>query len=928
MANNTDPLSGELAAPTSYQRPVATKGAEADVFGQAARFVNQLNGVLSSGREPNGPSATEQANLRVKAGMDEAGVAINEMKTGNLSKMSPHGFGVSVLEGLGASDQATLATLKRLQDSKEEGGIDKTFAEVQTELLVTGLLSKHPDIGEELMGEGLSKLGIDHAYARSWKASQDFANLATQTTLDAAKSYADLAIKYGLGTAQTPFSKLVEDGQKAAFHDRNIALAKEERAIQDAANAADAAGLKADAERNAAREQEIDDRLVEARLGQAGIGQASVISMFYNNKFVGADDAGVTKAISESIDIAIARLHDTRKTVLASLVADGVKGEGIKRAETWFDSAQTHLEDIRSGSGSNYNMQSANLKMLNDIGGAVAQNSVPILTTMNSMFGKEMVTNILMGTFPGFPPEASKGLRDELLAAFGKAQGDQAQLNKAALDFKLALSGVNIPSEADPKKRLQMAERAGMGLMATTAALAKPGAGTAVSKQTIDTFMNTSISLSGAVLEEGTILGDQAAAVAADLMFSPKWRSALFQAARVADPEQIEMNVRYNGVAAGAALDVMTKQFVNRGMVEYDKSTGLYKAIKDFTLHPALPGSYPKSVAAANTMNKILNHLVALDTLVGGVKLVPDSALTSKDSMGKEVKMSIKDVFATSDGLQNSLLNWGNNQKPKEDQTAIAKAMATLAAYNKGEGLVEPNYSAITRENVALNLDMAEVDANVSKYTGPNYVPVNSLQEYKSQMRGTESGNKLDIGAHDSSRSSAYGMYGFLKGTWTGIVKSIPGNENLTDDQAMALQTNRAVAEKVMDIFTIRNVRSLRENLGRDVSWDEVNMAHLLGAAKEEGASGFIEALSKNPNMKTKDFFKKLNKEGEVAVIAANPELTGNGEGTLLQMWNLRLKRQDPDWDAYMREWHGVAGAQIPKTDFFGDADIETTGAN
>ena len=923
MPNKTDPLSGDLNAPSTYQRPVATRSSGVDVFGQAAGLLNGIDSATSAGRKASGPSVTEQQNLLVKQGMDEYAQGVAEIMTGSPAKQSTHGFDVSVLETYGADVQSSLAEMKRIQDSQEQGGTTRTLAEVQIEKLTNGIMGRHPELSYEIMGEGMAKLGIDHSYARNFKALQAMGDLADAASRDAAKHYADIATQAGITVSGMPFVTQVAKGQELAAYNEQIRKGKEEREIQAAATKADADGLKLTRELQDKQDEKIDDLLVEGRLGLVAVQQDSVVSMFYNNKYVGADDAGVSKDISDTIDVAIARLNDSKQAAIASMRADGVKAKGITRAEAWFDAAQKHLEDIRSGSGANYNLQSANLKMLNDLKVVNSVDVVPTLNTLNSMFGKEMVTNILMGTMPGFPPETVKGLRDELLGAFEKAQGDQAKITKAALDFKANLSGANIHNENDPVKRAKAAQQAAFGLWGSVGVMAKPGSGTTASQQVKDTFINTSTSLAGLALQEGVIMTPEAAGMATDLLFNKRWVGSMYEYAKTADPSKVDMGVRYNGVAAGSTLDAMKSQFINRGLVEYDKTTGRYVPVKDFSLHPAL-SDMPKRTAAANTMNKLLDHLVSLDGL-GGVQLVPTEALVSKDAEGKVTKLSLREVFATTDGLQQSLLNWGNNQQKAEQLDAIAQAHATLSAYRKGEGLQDPDFSKITRENVALNLDTAEIESLMPKYSGSTYIPVNSLQEFKASIGGAEAGGRGNIGAHNPERSSAYGLYGFLDGTWVNTVRQIPGMENLSEADALALRKDRAIESRVMDIFTTNNIKALRNNLGRDVSWDEVNMAHLLGAGKGDGASSFLMALALNPSMKTKDFFKGKNKKGEIAVIAANPELTGNGDATLLQMWNNRLNRTDASWAAYMQQSHGIS-ADVPKTNWTGDLsgdDIE-----
>ena len=908
MANNTDPLTGSLNSPTDYQRPVATRSNGVDIFGQAANLVGGIDSALSSGRKAAGPSATETENLLVKRGTDEYAQGVMEIMTGRPVKEDPHGFKVSVLENYGADVQSAMEEMKRVQAAQDAGGTSQTLAEIQIERLTNNISGRHPELSAEILGSVMASFGIDHSYARTFKANQALGDLITQSNLDAQKSFADLAVKAGAVIKGMPWDMQVQKGQEIARYNDAIAKETENRRIAKENNEAQAAGLKATAEQQAAFQKRSDGILVESYLGVASATQYGTIAMFRDLKSVGAEDASVTKEIGQAIDIALSRSADDESIVTANLRANGVGADGLKRVEDWYKERRSMLEEMRSGSSSNYALTTNNMKMLSDLHAVSDVDLIPTYNRLTGLFGKELVGNILAGTMQGFPPETVKGLRDEMLAAFDRAQGDTAKINKAALDFKANLSGANIHDIPDPAKRAEAAQQASLGLWGSMNVLSKAGAGTTASTQAKDTFNNTSISLAGLALQEGAIITPEAASAATGLLFGAKWRGAMYEYAKTGDQAKVDMGVRYNGVAAGSVLDSMKSQFVNRGLVQYNAASGNYEAVKEFSLHPAL-SDMPKRIEAANTMNKILNHLVSLDGL-GGVQLVPPEALKSTDSEGKTTKLSTREIFATTQGLQQSLLNWGNNLEKAENLDAIAQAHKTLNEYMDPSKNPATDYSSIRKDVLEANLRAAEIDSNVSKYTGPSYVSVNSLEDYKSRIGGTEASGNENIGAHDPSKSSAFGIYGFLDSTWLGIVKSIPGNENLTDTQALNLRKDRGVTEKVMDIFTNRNIKALREGLGRDVSWDEVDMAHLLGSG---GAVNVVKALQSNPSTKISQVLSsdviKANSNGKNGLM--------DGDPTVLQLWNRRLKRQDPSWASYMQQAHGVS-VDTPKTNWTG----------
>ena len=156
------------------------------------------------------------------------------------------------------------------------------------------------------------------------------------------------------------------------------------------------------------------------------------------------------------------------------------------------------------------------------------------------------------------------------------------------------------------------------------------------------------------------------------------------------------------------------------------------------------------------------------------------------------------------------------------------------------------------------------------------------------QTVATREGNVQGGKTHDTTRSSAAGRYGFLNqfnsktpdklGTWDeNLIKVMPETASYTPKQRFDMMKNPAIEDKVMKRFTEDNISSLEKGLLRSPTWEEVDMAHVLGAA---GAVKFIKAYEKNPSTPARSILPQY-------VLDANPELTA---GSLQDFKNRRTK--------------------------------------
>jgi hypothetical protein len=119
--------------------------------------------------------------------------------------------------------------------------------------------------------------------------------------------------------------------------------------------------------------------------------------------------------------------------------------------------------------------------------------------------------------------------------------------------------------------------------------------------------------------------------------------------------------------------------------------------------------------------------------------------------------------------------------------------------------------------------------------------------------------------------SSATGLYQFIESTWLSMVKQhgdkyglakyadkIDTNGRVSDPKVrkeiLELRKDPEIASYMACEFANGNYQRLKDNVGGDIGSTELYMAHFLGAG---GASGFLNAMKKSPNMVGADLFPK-----------------------------------------------------------------------
>jgi Transglycosylase SLT domain len=119
--------------------------------------------------------------------------------------------------------------------------------------------------------------------------------------------------------------------------------------------------------------------------------------------------------------------------------------------------------------------------------------------------------------------------------------------------------------------------------------------------------------------------------------------------------------------------------------------------------------------------------------------------------------------------------------------------------------------------------------------------------------------------------SSATGLFQFIESTWMSMVKEhgdkyglskytdkIDDNGRVKDSQTrreiLNLRKDPEIASYMAAEFASGNFDYLKEHVGGNIGSTELYLAHFLGAG---GASGFLNAMKKSPNMAAADIFPR-----------------------------------------------------------------------
>lgn len=157
--------------------------------------------------------------------------------------------------------------------------------------------------------------------------------------------------------------------------------------------------------------------------------------------------------------------------------------------------------------------------------------------------------------------------------------------------------------------------------------------------------------------------------------------------------------------------------------------------------------------------------------------------------------------------------------------------------------------------------DVYNAIQKAAKATGVNFT-------YLMEKAAVES--SFDTNAKARS-SSATGLFQFIESTWLKMVKEYGAKyglekyaDKISDDgrvtnsqtrkEILNLRKDAEISSYMAAEFATDNYNTLKDRVGGHVGSTELYMAHFLGA---NGASSFLNALKKSPNMAAADLFPK-----------------------------------------------------------------------
>lgn len=930
-----------LGSPSDYQRPVKTQQEGVNIFGAAAdlfRGFNQANRAAAS----NAPSAAEQRAEATAQGLDIFSAGVAAMKTDGQNEP-----GNNILSFFGADAKTLFEQMKTVDEAAKDGAISPDIRKIQLEKLVSGVMGLYPEASSEIMGQALSQLGIDHIYGRAYNANT---LMQEQIDKDAAAIFSTrVNLAAGLGYTGSP-EMLAQRGQEIQEARRIEEVIKRWTELRTARLDAESKLTDAERVRAEAMEKKLESQILSGTVEIAALTIAPTLEKLGNLSKAAGSDPEKNKEFIEALQTARNALVVSRERTIAMLSARGITD--TKALDEWFNTNLKSMDDFINGALSN---DKTVLTMHNLIKNTNAIEDSQIASTYQKMvraLGAPLIHGILDGSLivEGITSQDLKFLADDLVKGFSDGSYKFEDAQAKVMAAKSALNGTDITAITNEAERKEVLSKALQILMPATKVLAYSEA---PSSKEIKNFHGTSLSLGTAIYADAPTMTNENFAKVAPAYFSGGWRQAARKALDSQDVAAAEQNVQYNVVTAAKTLESYQQRYLTTGMVQYDSKRQAYipmpqPAPAPLSARQLESGLYrrgvttgssavPKEVAAAaKNMNLLLDHISKVDEDL--IDIVSDEKLQEKttgpDGTTNYTYSTVKDVFATDSGFLTSLANFESFRKePEGPSTPAFKEQArALVAAIEGKMVSQGNLfdlSQVTSSPAYLqaSIDAAEITLGARQNEGIRIVPTD-LKSYKMTMRTTEAGPNIKPGEpHDLTRSSASGHYGFLNqyqamqknpnagpGTWDDVLGQIkPETKKMSPKERYELMLDPAIEEQVMDYFTIANAKALKNAFGYMPSWDEVNIAHLLGP---EGAVTFLKAFRANPLAPARSALSER-------AANANPELS---KGTLLDLWNKRLKRKDKGWEDYANRRIGIEEAPMPANNYIdeiSDADLE-----
>jgi len=918
MAEFTDTLN----TPGDYKRAVGGNGGAVDVFGPIADLAGMVFGGRKASNSDSGLADIKNIrDLRADQALDEAAIMTSALLTGDSRNLETL---------LGEQGQPYIAEMKRLKGLKDAEAIDPKQYDVYLNNVLMDVQAKYPDAADEL-GKWFSDNKFDHAIGREWKAREAAATaqLAVENAVDAEMYKIGISFQTTLGlSAETMSTMTYRDWVNKGIevtNTQNRAKLNNEAFVRSQAELEAAAKLST-AEQEAAkvRFKKVSESVVQDHLSSADPGLQLIMedasSLSRTITETGGDTA-MSKKFTEATQVWYQNIDLWEGQTLATARAQGVPEENLAPIKDQALRVRKFIESWSTGPASAGAAVARQLDLLKTKYGIEGIQAVDGLTSLKESLGTDIVNKLFDGTLPGFGAADINALRDQMIGLINAKNNNVKDATARMLDFQRALNSPDIPSDVDPKKLQAAVLAKSVGLASSVQEL---NAGR-WSNTTASHFINGSKGLMKVVGDAlGPTITPESMDKAVLTLFTANWRGAWRESKTLGiSPEDFKDVGNLSALLAGEALD--TIRTANGDKIKFNEQTGRYEPVQirfatsrgispvaSAFAPPVEMATPPESIKLARQANFLLEHL---DFLNQELDFVPEGAL--KGDGTAEGKMTVRQIFASDEGLAKSLNNWINSQGPSEAmQTAIGQFNKVSESIRSGDRYKSLFNSSVGAGTVSDRMTSATIRGNITT-SKISFREMKGIDDYLVGMGRTEGGGQRGNFAHDPTRSSASGTYGFLVGkgdklgTWdTNLIEVMPEAAKMTDKERAELMNDSVIEDTVMKHFTARNAEILTRARGVPPSWEELNIAHLLGG---QGAVDFLKVFEKNPMAKAKDVLP-------ADVVRNNPELT---KGTLLYLFNQRTGRGDASFEAYIKDRHGIEFAQVPSQDYFEDFNID-----
>jgi hypothetical protein len=908
-----------LGAPGDYQRPTGGSGGPVDIFGQVADLFTSATRAPSTGSDDTLTKMKQIRDLKTDKALDMMSVAATAFKTGATTAFE---------QVWGDDAKPYLDKMAQITELRKNGEMSATEHDVLFTSALTSLQAAYPEAGDEL-GKWMIENKVDHTVGREWLERQKI----LEGDLDVYRQERGENLRVGLvnkGATEMTEAELINLGAKIRYGEETL---KRETALlqQNQVELANAKSLSdADKARIEERTKQMGNQVVATIIGQGGVAMSRILSDMAALSGTIIENDFNTEMSQGFIEAVPSWLNEVNSFEAASLQAGrtiGLTEDQLQPIKDEAEKVRKQINEWATGDTSVAKMQLQQVNTLMSKYQLEGGEALAAFTALQKGLGTELTTQLFNGTLPNFGAADISAIRDQMVRWASGKNVDVREAHEKFLNFQAALNSPDIPADASPEVRAENIRAKAVGLASATETINSNKA-----PSSAKTFKMFNASLKGilnlSLQESGPTMSVNSVTRIVGTAFTPAARNAWRESQKVmgASVKDWTDTGNYSAIVAADLLDGIKQGYGERA--PYNPQTGRFEAVKmprgganpmggalggAGGFAPGGPGFGGKEVltasdedrAIATQMNILLDHLEYMDKELG---FVPEGAL--KGTGPDAEKMTTREIFATDEGLAKSIDNWINSASDPVAETSKAEFFKVLDRVKKGDQYPKMNFSNLS----PINLMVASQETRTKIRSAPaRYMPVNNIEGFRIRMGKTEGGDKITGNQpHNLERSSAAGSYGFLndyhdkspidkgEGTWdANLIEIMPAAAQMTAKQRYDLMADPVIEDAVFDHFTNKNARAMSSALGRQPSWDELDIAHLLGAG---GAADFIKAFTKNPMAPAASIV------GNKAA-AANPELMG---GTLLQLWNKRLRREDKNYQAYIESTLGIKDAPVP----------------